>query len=35
MQWARNDGVSLSSDDDFFTNDVVKGYYKNHIKVIN
>lgn len=33
VDWARNMGQNLTSDDDFFTNDVVKGYYKNHIKV--
>ncbi|KAL8485776.1 hypothetical protein ACS0TY_027886 [Phlomoides rotata] len=32
VNWARNSGVKLSSDDDFYTNAVVKGYYKNHIK---
>ncbi|KAG8377821.1 hypothetical protein BUALT_Bualt08G0073500 [Buddleja alternifolia] len=30
VDWARN----VSSDDDFFTNSVVKGYYKNHIKAV-
>ncbi|KAJ8762399.1 hypothetical protein K2173_007559 [Erythroxylum novogranatense] len=34
VNWARNQGQSVSSDDDFFTNSVVKGYYKNHIKTI-
>lgn len=24
---------SLNSDDEFFTNATVKGYYKNHVKV--
>ncbi|XP_077231839.1 mannan endo-1,4-beta-mannosidase 5-like [Tasmannia lanceolata] len=32
VQWARNAGVKINSDDDFYTNPVVKGYYKNHIK---
>ncbi|KAI9199887.1 hypothetical protein LWI28_000009 [Acer negundo] len=27
-------GQSISSDDEFFTNSVVKGYYKNHIKTV-
>lgn len=33
VEWARNEGHNISSEDDFFTNSVVKGYYKNHIKV--
>ncbi|KAK3229733.1 hypothetical protein Dsin_001614 [Dipteronia sinensis] len=32
--WARAAGVSLNSDDDFYTNSAVKGYYKNHIKKV-
>ncbi|KAG2698573.1 hypothetical protein I3843_07G156600 [Carya illinoinensis] len=32
--WARNQGQSITSDDDFFTNSVAKGYYKNHIKTV-
>ncbi|KAK4429281.1 Mannan endo-1,4-beta-mannosidase 7 [Sesamum alatum] len=34
VNWARNQGQNLSSDDDFFTNSVVKGYFKNHIKAV-
>lgn len=34
VEWAKSKGQSLSSVDDFFTNPVVKGFYKNHIKVI-
>ncbi|XP_057975740.1 mannan endo-1,4-beta-mannosidase 7-like [Malania oleifera] len=34
VQWARNQGQPVSSDDDFFTNSVVKGFYKNHIKTV-
>nr|CAD1827024.1 unnamed protein product [Ananas comosus var. bracteatus] len=34
VQWARDKGHYLGSDDDFFRDDVVKGYYKNHIKAI-
>ncbi|EEF52605.1 mannan endo-1,4-beta-mannosidase 7 [Ricinus communis] len=34
VNWARSQGQSISSDDDFFTNSVVKGYYKNHIKTV-
>lgn len=34
VEWARSQGrQSISSEDDFYTNYVVKGYYKNHIKV--
>lgn len=34
VEWARSyKGQHLTSEDDFFTNDVVKGYYKDHIKV--
>jgi mannan endo-1,4-beta-mannosidase len=33
VEWARSQGQSINSEDDFFTNSVVKGYYKNHIKV--
>ncbi|OVA20457.1 Glycoside hydrolase [Macleaya cordata] len=31
-QWARSAGVNITNDDDFYTNSVVKEYYKNHIK---
>ncbi|XP_077240756.1 mannan endo-1,4-beta-mannosidase 1-like [Tasmannia lanceolata] len=34
VQWARDQGQSLSSDDDFYRNPVVKGYYKNHVKTV-
>lgn len=33
VKWAREQGQNISSDDDFFTNSVVKGFYRNHIKV--
>ena len=33
VDWAKGQGQSVTSEDDFFTNSVVKGYYKNHIKV--
>lgn len=33
VAWARSRGQNLTSDDDFFTNAVVKGFYKDHIKV--
>ncbi|KAJ0754577.1 putative mannan endo-1,4-beta-mannosidase [Helianthus annuus] len=32
VEWARSSGVQLKSDDDFYTNPVVKGYYKNHVE---
>lgn len=34
IKWARDEGRSLSSDDDFYTDDLVKTYYKNHVKVL-
>ncbi|KVH51278.1 Glycoside hydrolase, catalytic domain-containing protein [Cynara cardunculus var. scolymus] len=34
VEWARSSGVQISSNDDFYTNPIVKGYYKNHIQVI-
>ncbi|KAI8015240.1 Mannan endo-1,4-beta-mannosidase 7 [Camellia lanceoleosa] len=34
VDWARSQGQNLASDADFFTNSVVKGYYKNHIKTV-
>ncbi|KAK6924390.1 Glycoside hydrolase, family 5 [Dillenia turbinata] len=34
VDWARSQGQYLSSDDDFFRNTVVKGYYKNHIRTV-
>lgn len=34
VKWARNDGHNITSEDDFFTNTAVKGFYKNHIKVM-
>ncbi|KAK4391109.1 Mannan endo-1,4-beta-mannosidase 2 [Sesamum angolense] len=32
VDWARNAGTQTSSDDAFYTNVVVKQYYKNHVK---
>ncbi|MQL84050.1 hypothetical protein Taro_016545 [Colocasia esculenta] len=32
VQWARSAGISINSNDDFYTNTVVKGYYRNHVK---
>ncbi|TKY75172.1 Mannan endo-1,4-beta-mannosidase 7 [Spatholobus suberectus] len=34
VEWARSQGQSINSEDDFFTNPVVKGYYKNHVKAV-
>ncbi|ONH96896.1 hypothetical protein PRUPE_7G158000 [Prunus persica] len=31
VNWARSQGQYLTSDDDFYRNPVVKGYYKNHV----
>lgn len=33
VNWARSAGVYISNEDDFYTNDVLKGYYKNHVQV--
>lgn len=33
IQWARDEGRHLSSDDDFYRDEVVKSYYKNHVRV--
>ncbi|PWA70455.1 mannan endo-1,4-beta-mannosidase 1 [Artemisia annua] len=32
VEWARSSGVQVTSDDDFYTNPIVKNYYKNHIQ---
>ena len=34
VEWARSSGVQVNSDDDFYTNPIVKNYYKNHVQVI-
>lgn len=34
VDWARSQGQWLASDDDFFTNPVVRGMYKNHVKTV-
>lgn len=34
VNWARSRGQYLVSDDDFFKNPVVKGYYKSHVKTV-
>ncbi|KAL5571764.1 hypothetical protein UlMin_021361 [Ulmus minor] len=32
VKWAKSAGVPIKSDDDFYTNAVLKTYYKNHVK---
>ncbi|XP_016514058.1 mannan endo-1,4-beta-mannosidase 4-like [Nicotiana tabacum] len=34
VEWAQERGQQLTSEDDFFTNPMVKGFYKNHVKVV-
>ncbi|XP_051140341.1 mannan endo-1,4-beta-mannosidase 7 isoform X2 [Andrographis paniculata] len=34
VNWARNQGQRLTSNDDFFRNAVVKGFYRNHIRTV-
>ncbi|EEF47126.1 mannan endo-1,4-beta-mannosidase 4 [Ricinus communis] len=34
VQWARERGQQLTADDDFYTNPIVKAYYKNHVKAV-
>ncbi|XP_062165469.1 mannan endo-1,4-beta-mannosidase 7-like [Alnus glutinosa] len=34
VEWARSQGQSITSEDDFFTNSLVKGFFKNHIKTV-
>ncbi|ONK82095.1 uncharacterized protein A4U43_C01F36060 [Asparagus officinalis] len=34
VQWARSQGQNIGSDDEFFTNPLVKSYYKNHVKAV-
>ncbi|XP_057793799.1 mannan endo-1,4-beta-mannosidase 1-like isoform X2 [Salvia miltiorrhiza] len=31
-EWARNAGAQVDGDDDFYTNPLIKDYYKNHIR---
>lgn len=35
VKWARDAGVQINSNDDFYTNAVLKTYYKNHVQVFN
>ena len=34
VEWAKGRGQHVNNEDDFFTNSLVKQFYKNHIKVI-
>ncbi|PIA41100.1 hypothetical protein AQUCO_02300123v1 [Aquilegia coerulea] len=34
VQWAKNAGVPINSDDDFYANDVLKKYYKDHVQKV-
>ncbi|XP_024974705.1 mannan endo-1,4-beta-mannosidase 7 [Cynara cardunculus var. scolymus] len=34
VNWARNQGQYITSDDDFFRNPVAKGFYKNHVQTV-
>ncbi|KAJ4727964.1 mannan endo-1,4-beta-mannosidase 4-like [Melia azedarach] len=34
VEWARERGQSLKDDDEFYTNSLVKQYYKNHVKAV-
>ena len=33
VEWANSTGIPVNNEDDFYTNSVIKGYYKNHVKV--
>ncbi|MCD9639183.1 Mannan endo-1,4-beta-mannosidase 2 [Datura stramonium] len=33
-QWARNAGALINGEDDFYTNYMIKDYYKNHVKKV-
>ncbi|KAL3622442.1 hypothetical protein CASFOL_033853 [Castilleja foliolosa] len=34
VQWAKDQGQNLTNDNEFFTSNITKGYYKNHIKSV-
>ncbi|XXG60621.1 hypothetical protein AAC387_Pa04g2480 [Persea americana] len=34
VKWAQDAGVQVNNTDDFFTNSVLKGYYKNHVQKV-
>ena len=33
VQWAKQQGQNVTNEDDFYTNSIVKEYYKNHVEV--
>lgn len=33
VEWGRTHGQTVKSEDDFYTNSVIKGFYKKHVKV--
>ncbi|ONK62711.1 uncharacterized protein A4U43_C07F7310 [Asparagus officinalis] len=34
VKWGKAAGLNLTSDDDFFTDPTIKGYYKTHVKTV-
>ncbi|XP_057972942.1 mannan endo-1,4-beta-mannosidase 5-like [Malania oleifera] len=34
VNWAKSVGVPVNNDDDFYTNAILKGYYKNHVRAV-
>lgn len=34
VKWGKDAGLNLTSDDDFFSNPTLKGYYKSHVKAV-
>ncbi|KAF7824945.1 mannan endo-1,4-beta-mannosidase 5-like [Senna tora] len=34
VEWAKNASVAVQNDDDFYTNPIIKDYYKNHVKKV-
>lgn len=34
VKWGREAGLDLTSDDNFFGDETVKGYYKAHVEVV-
>ena len=34
VRWAEAAGVQVHDEDDFYTNQLIKTYYKNHVQVI-
>lgn len=33
VRWAKEDGINVSSSDSFFSDPIIKGYYRNYVKV--